>query len=98
MKPHEIQRNDLTQVSNVKPLNIFETDQDINIDINHIFVIKITVGDPSYSHLNDRSDLIIRFEAFIRSLPTLFLFLRFVYRSWVNFSTEKNIAPEYIVN
>lgn len=51
-------------------------------------MIKITVGHPSYSHLNDRSDLIIRFEAFIRSLPTLFLFLRFVYRSWVNFSIK----------
>ena len=59
-----------------------------NIDIYHIIVIEITMGRPTYSHLGDRSDLIIRFEAFIRSLPTLFLFLRFVYWSWINFSTK----------
>ena len=48
--------------------------QDINKDIYHIFVIKITVGHPTYSHLNDRSDLIIRFEAFIRSLLPLYFY------------------------
>ena len=78
----------LFQWIELETLSLFLEAKYIKIDTYHIIVIEITMGRPTYSHLGDRSDLIIRFEAFIRSLPTLFLFLRFVYRSWIIFSTK----------